>query len=80
MKKELPKGLLPFHRKIPLRGIRNGSGRTDLRTKGLTIAEVAGHGPFGIGVKDRGVIRTGIKTRFATDASLFIGHNRISFR
>jgi hypothetical protein len=80
MKKELPEGLLSFHRKIPLRGIRNGSGRTDLCAKGLTIAEVTGHGPFGVGVKDRSIIRTGIKTRFATDASLFICHDRIGFR
>jgi hypothetical protein len=62
MKKELSEGLLPFHRKIPFWGIGNGSGRTDLRTKRLSITEVTGHGPFSIGVKDRGVIRTGIKT------------------
>jgi hypothetical protein len=80
MKKELSEGLLPFYRKIPFRGIGNGFGRTDLRTKRLTIAEVTGHGPFGIGVQDRGAIRTGIKTRFATDTSLFVSHDRIGFR
>jgi hypothetical protein len=74
MKKDLPEGPLPFDREIPFRDIRKCSGSADLCTKRSTITEVAGHGPFGNGMKRWSAVRTGIETGLAADASFFIRH------
>jgi hypothetical protein len=80
MNKILPESFLPLYREISFRKIRKCSSSADLCTKGLTVTEVAGHRPFGNGMKRWSAIRTGIDTGLAADTSFFIGHYRPSFR
>jgi hypothetical protein len=80
MNKILPEGFLSLYREISFRNIRKCSGSADLCTKGLTVTEVAGHGPFGNGMKRWSAVRTGIDTGLAADTSFFIRHYRIGSR
>jgi hypothetical protein len=74
MEKNLPEGSFPFHRGISFGDKRKCPGRADLGAKGLTMTEVARHGPFGHRVKRWRTIRTSINTGFAADASFLIRH------
>jgi hypothetical protein len=77
MKKNLPEGSFPVHRRISFGDKRKCSGGADLCTKGQTVTEVAGHSPFSNRMKRWSAVRTGIETGFAADASFFIRHHRI---
>ena len=75
MKEDSAEDPLPFHGEIPFRIIGKCTCCTDLCAKGVTVTEIAGHGPFGNGMKRWGAVRTGIETRFAADASFLIRHD-----
>jgi len=79
MKKDLTEGLLPLDGKISFGMIRKRPRGAGLCAKWKTITEVAGHGPFGNGMKHWSTIRTGIETGLAADTSLFIRYDRIGF-
>jgi hypothetical protein len=74
MKEDLSEGPLSSHREITFSDIRKCSSSADLCAKRLTITEIAGHGPFGNGMKRRGAKRTYVETGLAAHTSFFICH------
>ncbi len=60
--------------------IRKRARGTSLYAKRPSIAEVAGHGPPGNGMKHRSAVRAGIETGFAADAPLFVCHDGAGIR
>jgi len=79
LKKNFSEGPFPLHGEISFRDIRECSSGADFCTEGLTIAEVAGHGAFVDGMKNRSTVGTGIETGLTTDTPFFIRHDCAGF-
>ncbi len=79
MKKGLRKGPFSFHGEVPFGEIRKRPGCADLRAERFALTEVAGHGPFGNGMKHWSAVRTGIETGLAADAPFFIRYHCARF-
>jgi hypothetical protein len=79
LKKNFSEGSFSLHGEVSFGDIRKCSSSADLCTKGLTIAKVTGHGPFGDGVENRSAVRTSIETGFTTDTPFFIRHDCAGF-
>jgi hypothetical protein len=80
LKIDFPESPLPFHRGVSFGDIGKCSGSANLGAKRQAITEVAGHGPFGSGVKHWSAIRTGIQTGLAPNALFLICDDRARFR